>query len=126
VEFQLVEKRRLSACENRGKHNIFVQVVDAAGNPIDGLQVVQVPHGSIGSVLDKAVSGSKGPGKAEFILWKNAEYDVYITGDGANPASTDIAQQLHSNFSDEENCGDGGGGNTLYHNSWSVTFKKTS
>jgi hypothetical protein len=125
VQFRVTEKRRLSACENRGMHNIFITVVDTAGKPVDGVQLVQVPHGSIGNVLDKTVSGSKGPGKAEFVMWKNAEYDVYVTNDGANPASTDIAQQVHSNFADESNCGDGGGGNTLYHNSFAITFQKT-
>jgi CRP-like cAMP-binding protein len=125
VQYRLAEMRRLSACENRGMHNIFVTVVDAAGNPVDGVQLVQVPHGQIGNVLDRAVSGSKGPGRAEFIMWKLAEYDVYITGDGTNPASTDIARQMHSNFADEENCGDGGGGNTLFHNSFNVVFQKS-
>ena len=44
--------------------------------------------------------------------------------DGVNPASTDIAQPLHPNFTDEANCSDGGGGNTLFHNSFNVVFQK--
>jgi hypothetical protein len=84
-----------------------------------------VPHGQIGNVLDKAVSGIKGPGLAEFVMWKGAEYDVYISADGVNPANTEIAQQLHSNFTDEAMCNDGGGGgNTLFHNSFNVIFQK--
>lgn len=125
VQFKLVEMRRLSACENRGMHNIFITVVDAAGNPVDGVLLIQSPNGQPGSVLDKSVSGSKGPGKAEFIMWKGAEYAVYVSTDGANPASTDIAQPVHSNFTDEEMCGDGGGGNTLFHNSFNLVFQKT-
>lgn len=125
VQFKLIEMRRLSACENRGMHNIFIKVVDAAGNPVDGITLVQTPNGQYGNVLDKMVSGSKGPGKAEFIMWKGAEYSVYITTDGVNPASTDIAQPVHSNFTDEEMCADGGGGNTLFHNSFSLVFQKT-
>lgn len=124
VQFKLIEMRRLSACENRGMHNIFVKVVDAAGNPVDGVLLIQTPAGQIGNVLDKAVSGSKGPGKAEFIMWKGAEYAVYISTDGVNPASSDIAQPVHSNFADEELCADGGGGNTLFHNSFSLVFQK--
>jgi len=59
-------------------------------------------------------------------MWKMAEYAVYVTEDGANPASTDIAQPLHSNFTDESNCSDGDGGNTLFHNSFKVIFQRTS
>lgn len=124
TQFSVVEKRRLTACENKGKHNIFIKVVDGGGNPIDGVILVQTPHGQTGNVLDKTVSGTKGPGLAEFTLWKGATYDVYITEDGVNPANTEIAQELHSNFPDESNCPDGGGGNTLFHNSFNVIFRK--
>jgi CRP-like cAMP-binding protein len=125
VQFKLAEMRRLTPCENRGKHNIFIKVVDAAGNPVDGVNLVQTPAGQPGNVLDKMVSGAKGPGLAEFVMWKGAEYSVYVTNDGANPASTDIAQPLHSNFTDEAKCSDGEGGNTLFHNSFNVVFQKT-
>ncbi|MGQ9840840.1 MAG: cyclic nucleotide-binding domain-containing protein [Anaerolineae bacterium] len=124
VQFKLIEMRRLSACENRGMHNIFIKVVDTAGNPVDGVLLIQSPAGQPGNVLDKALTGSKGPGKAEFIMWKGAEYAVYVSTDGANPASSDIAQPVHSNFTDEEMCADGGGGNTLFHNSFSLVFQK--
>ena len=82
-------------------HNIFVQVVDAGGSPVDGVLLVQSPNGQPGNVLDKQVSGSKGPGKAEFIMWKMAEYAVYVSADGANPGNSEIAQPVHSNFADE-------------------------
>lgn len=124
VQFKLAESRRLSPCENKGMHNIFIKVVDGAGNPVDGVVLVQSPNGQYGNVIDKAVSGSKGPGMAEFIMWKGAEYSVYVTGDGANPGSTDIANALHSGFTDEAECSSGGGGNTLFHNSFSVIFVK--
>ena len=126
VQFKLIEMRRLSPCENRGNHHIFVKVVDAAGNPVDGVTLVQIPSGQIGNVLDKTVSGTKGPGLAEFVMWKGAEYGVYVSEDGVNPASSDVAQPMHPNFTDEQMCDDGGGGgNTLFHNSFSVVFQKT-
>lgn len=124
AQYTLVEARRLTPCENRGKHNIFVKIVDANGNPVDGITLVQVPSGQNGNVLDKAVSGVKGPGLLEFVMWKGGTYDVYITADGANPANTEIARQMTSGFTDEENCSDGAGGNTLFHNSFSVIFRK--
>jgi hypothetical protein len=127
VLYKIVEMRRLDPCENRGNHHIFIEVRDASGNPLDGVTLVQSPRDQIGNVLDKMVSGStKGPGKAEFVMWKMAEYAVYVTEDGANPGSTEIAQPLHSNFTDESNCSDGEGGNTLFHNSFKVVFQRTS
>ena len=72
--------RRLSPCENRGMHNIFITVVDGAGNPIDGVTIVQSPQDQIGNALDKTVTGSKGAGKAEFIMWKNATYAAVCLG----------------------------------------------
>ena len=59
TQFTLTEVRRLTPCENRGMHNIFVTVVDAAGNPVDGVMLVQTPNGQPGNVLDKQLSGSK-------------------------------------------------------------------
>lgn len=125
VQFKLVEMRRMTPCENRGKHNVFIKIVDAAGNPVDGVILVQTPAGQPGNVLDKTVSGTKGPGLAEFVLWKGAEYGVYVSQDGVNPASSDIAQPVHSNFTDEAACSEGGGGNTLFHNSFNLVFQKT-
>lgn len=125
VEWRLVSARRLSACENRGKHNIFVKVLDAAGNPVDGVLVVQSNNGNPGNILDRMTTGFKGPGLAEFVMWKLAEYSVFVANPDGSPASTDFAQPLHSNFVDEENCSDGGGGNTLFHNSFEVIFQRT-
>jgi hypothetical protein len=125
VEWRLVSARRLSACENRGKHNIFVKVLDAAGNPVNGVLVVQANNGNAGNILDSMISGIKGPGLAEFVMWKLAEYMVFIANPDGTPASTEIAQPIHSNFVDEENCADGQGGNTLFHNSFEIVFQRT-
>jgi hypothetical protein len=125
VEWRLVSARRLSACENRGKHNIFVKVLDAAGNPADGVLVVQANNGNPGNILDSMISGIKGPGQAEFVMWKLAEYMVFIANPDGTPASTEFAQPVHSNFADEETCSDGQGGNTLFHNSFEIIFQRT-
>jgi len=114
----------MTPCENRGLHHIFIKVVDAAGNPVDGVTLVQTPADQIGSVLDKMVTGTKGPGLAEFVMYHFAQYAVYATNDGTTPAGSDVAQGLNSNFVDEAACADGGGGNTLFHNSFNVVFVK--
>jgi hypothetical protein len=124
VQFSVIENRRLTPCENRGKHNIFIKIVDAAGNPVDGVTLVQVTAGTTGNALDKTVSGTKGPGLAEFAMWKGGGYDVYVTTDGANPSNTEIARGMTSGLHVEANCSDGGGGNTLFHNSFNVIFRK--
>jgi CRP-like cAMP-binding protein len=125
AQFSVVEKRRLTPCENRGKHNIFVKVVDAGGNPVDGVTLVQSAAGQPGNVMDKTVTGTKGAGLAEFAMWKGGTYDVYVSTDGVNPSNTEIATQMTSGLPDELECNDGGGGgNTLFHNSFTVTFRK--
>jgi CRP-like cAMP-binding protein len=125
AQFSVVEKRRLTPCENRGKHNIFIKVVDAGGNPVDGVTLVQGTAGQPGNVMDKTVTGTKGPGMAEFAMWKGGTYDVYVSADGVNPSNSEIATQMTSGLPDEVECNDGGGGgNTLYHNSFNVIFRK--
>ena len=124
VQYKLIENRRLTACENLGKHNIFIKVVDMAGNPVDGVVLVQTPNGEIGNVLDKTVSGTKGPGLAEFAMWKKAEYSVYVTEDGVNPASVEVANGMNSNFAGDEQCPTADGGNTLFHNSFNLIYQK--
>jgi CRP-like cAMP-binding protein len=124
-QYVLKEMRRLTPCENKGNHNIFGLVIDAAGNPIDGITFVQTPGDNPGEILDKNVSGSKGPGKFEFVMWKGAQYAVFATNDGQSPSGSDIARPLHSNFTDEAECAPGEGGNTLFHNSFAVVFVKT-
>lgn len=125
VEWRLVSMRRLTACENRGNHHIFIQVQDAAGSPLDGVVLIQSNDGNAGDILDRTVSGAKGPGKAEFTMWKGAQYMVFVSGGDGSPASTDLARGLNSNFTDESECADGGGGNTLFHNSFEVIFQRT-
>jgi hypothetical protein len=74
-----------------GWHQIFVTVVDAAGNPIDGVTVEDTfgaapPH----------VSGDKGPGKLEYDLWNNGfSLKVANKADGS-PATSEVTPKLSS------------------------------
>lgn len=126
VQWRLASMRRLTPCENRGMHHIFVTVQDAAGNPLDGVVLIQSSDGNAGDILDRSVSGAKGPGKAEFTMWKGAQYMVFVSGGDGAPASTDFARGLNSGLTDESMCADGGGGNTLFHNSFEVIFQRTN
>ena len=67
-----------------GNHNIFVTVVDAAGNPINGVRVRGVLTGVI------HVTGEKGPdspGLVDFPIWMNGGEPVELLGEGDNPIS---------------------------------------
>ena len=130
TQYTLLEVRRLTPCENRGKHNIYVRVVDANGNGVNGVWVVQAPAGSPGQVIEKKQTEHKDywllkqeDGRATFDMYKHANYMVYVSTDGVNPASTDFTQALHTDFPDVA-CEEGGGGNTRFHNSFSVVFRK--
>jgi CRP-like cAMP-binding protein len=124
VQYKLIENRHMTPCENLGKHNIFIKVIDMAGNPVDGVVLVQTPKDQIGNVIDKAVSGAKGPGLCEFVMWKGAEYSVYVTDDGVNPSSVEVASGMNSNFVGDEQCPTADGGNTLFHNSFNLIYQK--
>jgi len=94
VDYVIAEQRMFSQQENggcRGSHNIFVTVVDAGGNPLDGVTVEDTfqavpPH----------VTGEKGPGKLEFDLWKNG-FSLHVTKkiDGS-PAKSEVTAKLSS------------------------------
>ena len=131
TQYSLIEVRRLNPCENRGKHNIYVKVVDANGNGVNGIWAIQAVAGNPGAILEKRRTELKDywlmnpeNGHATFDMYKHGGYTIYISEDGVNPASTDFTQQLDSAFTDEAQCADGGGGNTLFHNSFSVIFRK--
>jgi len=62
-------------------HNIFVRVVDPGGAPLDGLVI----HG-VWTNLDR-LSGSKGPGRAEFDLYLAGE-QVLVTHDAGGRSYT--------------------------------------
>ncbi|MCO6452740.1 MAG: cyclic nucleotide-binding domain-containing protein [Caldilineales bacterium] len=130
VQYSLIEVRRLNPCENRGKHDIYVRIVDANGLGVNGVSIVQAVNGS-GEIVDRRVTEAKDSwlmgkedGRTDFAMYKFGQYMVFISNDGSTPASTDFATALHSGFTDEAECDQGGGGNTLFHNSFSVVFRK--
>jgi len=134
----VVEKRTLTACENRLGTTLFVEVRDMYGNPLDGVPIIF-------NTADDAypahnISGVKGPGKCEFVLicsniqegcsgWK-----VYV----APPYTSQIADDIRNNFRKPDPNGSGGWvwveefcpetgqmGNVGKHWSWKVVFQKT-
>lgn len=118
VDFVIAELRVLGLGENNGgiefggQRNIFITVVDAAGNPIDGAVIVNTaPYPG------RTVTGDKGPGKAE-ILMDREEFRLTVESvNGApvrsettrtlsliNPAPSDIAGKLGDACPTVDNC----------------------
>jgi hypothetical protein len=60
--------RELGGCDNagHGNHNIFITVIDANGAPLDGVVV-----GDTWNNVEE-VSGRKGPGQGDIVLYANA------------------------------------------------------
>lgn len=74
-----------------GEHQIFVTVLDAAGNPLDGVTIEDTfqavpPH----------VSGEKGPGKLEYDLWNNGFSLRVIKDVDGSPVTSDVTPKLSS------------------------------
>ncbi len=117
----------------QGRHSIFVTVVDANNQPIDGL-VVSDKDNTI-----SFVSGEKGPGQVTFDLWKNG-YDLYVKGDqSGQPVHSETTRHLSSDkpeisdmikggvCKDEAECQDkiAKFSYCFGHYAYEVTFKRT-
>ncbi len=150
VDFIITEQRLLSKEENggcAGNHNIFIDVIDAAGNPIDGVELGD-EWGNPGPV-----TGHKGidfPGHAVYDLYKDGGFKVFVKHDptAGRSVTSEMTELLSSDdwkigiprlieagyCPDEATCNVlwnsgvfGVGNNSLCwgHYSWDVTFQRT-
>jgi hypothetical protein len=94
VDFVITELRVLGLGENPGGiefgglRNIYITVVDAAGNPIDGARLVNTaPYPG------QAVTGDKGPGKAE-ILMDREEFRIKVESVNGQPVNSETSRTL--------------------------------
>lgn len=94
VDFAITELRVLGLGENNGgiefggQRNIYITVVDAAGNPIDGALIVNTaPYPG------QAISGDKGPGKAE-ILMDREEFRIKVESVAGQPVSSETSRTM--------------------------------
>ena len=148
-DYIITKQRMLSIDENggcRGMHQIFADVLDAAGNPITGVELGDV-WGNPGPV-----TGHKGPdepGRAVYDLYKNG-FKIFVKNDptAGRPVTSQVSELLSSNdweigiprlieagyCPDEATCNVlwnsgvfGVGNNSLCwgHYSWEITFQRT-
>jgi len=115
------------------RHNIFVTVVDANGDPLDGVLVAD-RWGNY-----ELPSGDKGPGRVDFDLWKNSlELYVKLNQDGSEARSEmtrrlssdapDIADMIKGKVcKDEDECTAKLASNSFCygHYAYEVTFQRT-
>lgn len=148
-DFIITEQRLLSKEENGGclgNHSIFVNVIDAAGNPIKGAQLGDV-WGNPGPATGH--KGDDQPGVAVYDLYKNG-FKIFVQEDptAGRPVTSQVTELLSSNdweigiprlieagyCPDEGTCrvlwnsgvfGEGNNSLCWGHYSWDVTFQRT-
>ena len=94
VDFVITELRVLGLGENNGGiesgglRNIYITVLDAAGNPIDGATIINTAPYPF-----QVVSGDKGPGKAE-ILMTAEEFRLAVQSVNGQPVTSETSHAL--------------------------------
>lgn len=94
VDFKITELRVLGEGENNGgtgsggQYIIFITVLDAAGNPIDGAAIANEESFPV-----NAVSGEKGPGKAEITMYAEL-FRLKIASLNGQPVSSEVTTKL--------------------------------
>lgn len=97
VAYKIVHYKVLGEGENNGgifnkggMHMIFLTVLDAGGNGVDGAVVKDAN----GSALE-AVTGNKGPGKTE-IEMAYEPYKLYVAADPGGPTTSEVSHQMNT------------------------------
>lgn len=97
VAYKIVHYKVLGEGENNGgifnkggMHMIFLTVLDASGNGVDGAVIKDAN----GSALE-AVTGNKGPGKTE-IEMAYEPYKLYVAADPGGPTTSEVSHQMNT------------------------------
>jgi CRP-like cAMP-binding protein len=122
VDFIVVKQRQLTACENHGKHHIFIRVVDASGQGINGM-TIKISKGSetytAKTETKQNLQGQLEPGHVDFAMFKGS-YDVEVIG-----ATSQVARGITPDYGINEPCGEDAVANSLFHQSYEVVFQRT-
>ncbi len=97
AQYQIVGYRVIGYGENNGgifnnggQHMIFISVIDANGNGVDGAVIRSAINDNI-----EIVTGAKGPGKAEFEMFWDP-YKLYVVSDPSGPVTSQITNQMNT------------------------------
>lgn len=110
--------RQLTACENQGKHHLFIYIEDAVGKGIADVKVrVFWPNGE--AILKTGTKGEHA-GLVDFPMFKG-NYWVEVLG-----SSSDVVGPLTPDIPVDELCKENGNpvANSLFHYSYNVIFTK--
>ena len=99
VAYKIVHYKVLGDGENNGgifdsggQHLIFLTVLDANGNGMDGAVVKDANGNDL-----EVVTGTKGPGKAEISMeWE--PYKLYVAADPGGPTTSEVSNQMNTAF----------------------------
>ncbi|NPV07510.1 MAG: cyclic nucleotide-binding domain-containing protein [Anaerolineae bacterium] len=121
VDYRLVSWRQLTPCENHGMHNIFINVLDPAGNGIPGVPLHVHWGGPDGAVITTGGKPELGPGWAVFDMYRGT-YWVRV-----NEGTSDTTPPLTVDIGEDQKCEETGNpvANSLYHYSYEVIFQRT-
>lgn len=97
--YRIVHYKVLGEGENNGgifnkggQHLIFLTVLDATGNGLDGAVVKDANGSSL-----EVVTGSKGPGRAEISMeWE--PYKLYVAADPNGPTTSEVSNQMNTAY----------------------------
>lgn len=120
VDFRLVKVRKLTPCENKGGHNIYITVLDKDGNGIPNTRV-WVSWGPDGAELVTGKKPEVSLGFVDFPMFKGT-HAVEIMD-----SRSEVATGITPDIPIDEPCQEAGvtAGNTLYHYSYEVVFQRT-
>lgn len=114
-----VSVRQLTACENEGKHHLFIHVNDMNGEGIPGMRL-RVSWAGGEAMLMTGDKTHISPGFADFAMFKG-NYTVELPDQVA-----EIAGPITPDIPRDELCEETGNGvaNSLFHYSYEVIFQK--
>jgi len=112
-QYVLAWTRRLSCAENNQNHHLFIDVTDAEGRGLAGVNL-KVTWAGGETVVTTGNKPEFGPGRVEFAMYKGTYTVTVMNG------ASDTAHQLTVDL-DDETCSNHG--NTLFHYSYHVVFR---
>ena len=114
--WKVVRVHHLTSDENNFRQHIFLDMLDEAGNRLQGGKVrVSWPGGQQDVILDKPPGEPAG----NFPMWKYQVCDVVVLGMSDETLVSDTVTGLHTGHKDE------GQGNRLFHHSFALVFQRT-
>jgi CRP-like cAMP-binding protein len=129
VDFKIEKVHHLTPCENEGNHNMFVLVLDPQGNGIPNIDVEFLWDG--GSIVDRSgrkvenipALGVNSKTTRGFVDWPNRKghYKVRVVS-----GTSEQTDWLSVDLPDERcDATDNPQGNSLFHHSYLIVFRRT-